>query len=123
MKIFRRIFDFCFANIFRILSVNIILKNSNCHKCGWRVRTEQAKRLSVETEDVRDNKKWLSAKGGFVSVEQLVIERLTDYECGVHTESALFSTILSLLLVEEIKDISIPDVYQVPLDFYWVRSG
>ena len=51
------------------------------------------------------------------SVELFVLRKLKsvfNFDVGFHTESAIFSTILALLLKNEILDFSIPDVYQVP---------
>ena len=52
------------------------------------------------------------------SVESLVLRKLKKrftFDVGFHTESAIFSTILSLLLKDEIRDFSIPGVYQVTI--------
>ena len=59
-------------------------------------------------------------------MELLVLRRLKDrfsFDCGLHSESALFSTLLSLILFDEIVSIPIEGVFQSkyqngPLDFY-----
>ena len=82
---------------------------------NWETRKETGKRLSMETENIRDRKMWVH-EGQFVSVEKLVIElsmKKMKFDLGQHSEQRLFSTILSLLLCEQIMDTSVPNVYQV----------
>ena len=84
---------------------------------NWETRKETGKRLSMETENIRDRKMWVH-EGQFVSVEKLVIElsmKKMKFDLGQHSEQRLFSTILSLLLCEQIMDTSVPNVYQVIL--------
>ena len=82
---------------------------------NWETRKETGKRLSMETENIRDRKMWVH-EGQFLSVEKLVIElsmKKMKFDLGQHSEQRLFSTILSLLLCEQIMDTSVPNVYQV----------
>jgi len=100
-------------------------KALNKELTGWEVKRELAQRLSQETNELNDRKKWLH-EDRFVSVEQLVLERAQTklkLDSGAHAESALFSTILSLLLAKQILDTKVDQVYQTPfqdgpLDFF-----
>ena len=85
---------------------------------NWETQKETGKRLSMETENLKHRKLWVNHEGQFVSVEKLVIElsmKKMKFDLGQHSEQRLFSTILSLLLCEQIMDTSVPNVYQVKL--------
>merc|ERR1712096_573902 len=108
--------------------MNKFLKCDSVSKLkGWTEVTETARRIGLdnELEVQKGNKMWILNEN-IVSVEHVALAKLKiqfHFDKGVHTESAIFSTLLSLFIREEIQDYSQTGVYQTvfqigPLDFY-----
>jgi len=108
--------------------MNKFLKNDTDSKLkGWTEITGTAKRIGMDgdIEMKNGNKMWI-LDGQIASVENVALAKLKNqcqFDKGIHSESAIFSTILSLYIKDEIQDYSIEGVYQTifqngPLDFY-----